>query len=60
MVKVVDSGSIPTVIYGIVVPLPLTFKFTFVSFSYQNLTDDEPFIDMLWSFVFMYRYMLFK
>ena len=54
-VEVVHCGSIPTGIYGRV-PLP----FEFASLCYQNLAVYEPFIDMLWSFVFMYRCVLVK
>ena len=59
-VEVVHCGSIPAVIHGRVVPLPLPLKFAFVSLCCQNLTVYEPFIDMLCCFVFMYRCMLVK
>ena len=48
----VHWGSIPTAIYGRVVPLPLPFEFVFVSFCCQNLAVYEAFIDMLRSFAF--------
>ena len=56
----VHSGSIPTAVYGRVVPLPLPFEFALTSLCCQNLTVDEPFVDMLWGFAFMYRCMLVK
>ena len=58
-VEMVHCSSIPTVIYGRVVPSPLPFDFAFVCLCCQNLTVYEPFVDM-WSFVFMYRCMLVK
>ena len=35
-VEMVHSGSIPTAIYGRVVPSPLPFEFAFVSLCCQN------------------------
>ena len=43
-----------------VVPSPLPFEFALTSLCCQNLTVNEPFVDMLWGFAFMYRYMLVK
>ena len=60
VVEVVHCGSIPTAIYGRVVLSPLPFKFAFVPVCCQNLAVYEPFIDMLWSFAFMYRCLLVK
>ena len=60
VVEMVHCGSITTVIYGRVVPLPLSFKFAFVYLCCQNLTVFEPFVDMLWGFAFMYRCVLVK
>ena len=57
-VEMVHCGSIPTTIYGRVVPLPLPFEFLFVSLCCQNLAVYEPFVYMLWSFAFMYRCVL--
>ena len=59
-VEVVHSGSIPSTVYGRVVPSPLPFKFALTSLCCQNLTVNEPFVDMLWGFAFMYRCMLVK
>ena len=56
----VHCGSIPTAIYGRVVPSPLHFKFVFMSLCCQNLAVYQPFVDMLWSFAFMYRCVLVK
>ena len=52
--------SIPTAIYGRVFPSPLPFEFAFASLCCQNLAVYEPFVDMLWSFAFMYRCVLVK
>ena len=54
----VYCGSTPTVIYGRVVPSPLPLEF--VSLCCQNLAVYEHFVDMLWSFAFMYRCVLVK
>ena len=54
----VHCSSIPTTTYGRVVPLPLPFEFA--SLCCQNLDVYELFIDMLWSFAFMYRSVLVK
>ena len=54
----VHSGSVPTAVYGRVVLSPLPFEFALTSLCCQNLTVDEPFVDMLWGFTFMYRCML--
>ena len=54
------SGSIPTAVYGRVVLSPLPFEFALTSLCCQNLTVDEPFVDMLWGFTFMFRCMLVK
>ena len=54
-VEMVHYGSIPTAIYGRVVPSPLPFEFAFPSLCCQNLAVYEPFVDVLWSFAFMYR-----
>ena len=59
-VEMVHSGSIPTAVYGRVVLWPLPFEFVLTSLCCQNLTVDEPFVDMLWGFTFMYRCMLVK
>ena len=60
VVEMVDCVSIPNVIYGRVVLLPLSFDFVLVSLCCQNLAVYEPFIDKFWSFAFMYRRMLVK
>ena len=60
VVEMVHCGSIPIAIYGRVVPLPLPFEFVFASLCCQNLAVYEPFVDMLWSFVFIYRWVLVK
>ena len=57
-VEMVNSGSIPSAIYGRVVTSPLPFEFA--SLCCQNLTVYEPFVDMSWSFAFMYRRVLVK
>ena len=59
-VEMVHCSSIPTTIYGRVVPSPLPFEFVFASLCCQNLTFYEPFIDKLWSFAFMYRCVLVR
>ena len=59
-VEMVHCGSIPTAIYGRVVPLPLPFEFVFASLCCPNLVVYEPFVDMLWSFAFMFRCVLVK
>ena len=54
----VNCGSIPTAIFGRVVPLPPPFEL--VCLCCQNLAAYEPFVDMLWSFVLMYRCVFVK
>ena len=60
VVEKVHCGSVPTAIYGSVVPSPLPFEFAFASLCCQNLTVYEPFVDMLWTFAVMYRCVLVK
>ena len=59
-VEMVHCNSIPTTIYGRVVPSPLLFEYVFASLCCQNLAVYEPFVDMLWSFAFMYRCTIVK
>ena len=58
VVEMVHCGSMPTTINGRVVPSPLPLKFVLASLCCQNLAVYEPFVGMLWSFVFIYRCML--
>ena len=60
VVEMVHCGSIPTAVYGRVVPSPLPFESACASLCCQNLAVYEPFVDMLWSFASMYRYVLVK
>ena len=49
----VHCSSMPTTIFGRVVPLPLPLEFALTSLYCQNLVVYEPFVDMFWSFTFM-------
>ena len=57
-VEMVHCGSMPTTIYGRVVPSALPLEFALASLCCPNLAVYELFVGMLWSFVFMYRCVL--
>ena len=56
----VHCSSRPTTFNGRVVPPPLPLEFALTSLCCKNLTVYEPFVYMLWSFVFMYRCVLVR
>ena len=58
VVEMVHCGSVPTMINGRVVPSPLPLEFVLTSLCCQNLAVSVPFVGMLWSFAFMYRFVL--